>query len=152
MLLLKTIDQTYFTQIIYLISLKFLCNICVIHSPPFDPDKRRKSWEIRVYQKYSKSGLWLILGRPPPPPALSCWSHTAVQPHVPAVPHWVPMLQKHSHFSQRCPALIPLRPAFPSHFPMALEVQAEVSAVEAGSPSSQPYFLVSHPVDTALAR
>ena len=67
MLLLKTIDRTYFTQIIYLMSLKFLCNTCVVHIPPCDPDKRRKSWEIRVYQKYSKSGLWIILGRPPPP-------------------------------------------------------------------------------------
>lgn len=62
------------------------------------------------------------------------------------------MLQKHSHFSQRWHALIPLRQAFPSHLPVALERQAEVSAVDAGSPSRQPYFLVRHPVGTALAR
>ena len=54
-------------------------------------------------------------------------------------------------FSQRRAALIPLRPAFPSHLPVALELQAEVSAVAAGSPSSQPCFLANHPVDTALA-
>lgn len=34
---------------------------------------------------------------------------------------------------------------------MALERQAEVSAVDAGSPSRQPYFLVRHPVGTAQA-
>ena len=112
MLLLKTIDQTYFTQIIYLMSLKFLCNTCVIHIPPFDPDKRRKSWEIRVYQKYSKSGLWLILGRPPPPSTFLLEPHSSPAPCA-CCPSLGPHVTKAFSFQPAMPCSDPTETSLP---------------------------------------
>ena len=85
---LKTIDRIYFTQIIYLISLKFLYKTCVIHISQCDPDKRRKSQEIRVYLSTLRAASGSFYGEPYSTPQLSYWSRTQSSPCP-----WFPLLE-----------------------------------------------------------
>lgn len=72
--------RIYFTQIIYLISLKFLYKTCVIHISQCDPDKRRKSQEIRAYLSSLRAASGSFYGEPYPTPQLSYWSRTQSSP------------------------------------------------------------------------